>query len=117
MAMAGRTVQSTPPSAEGARGRDLRERLGARPAVGDAARTWRDRPQPVRGRVEGAYPAQRGGVESQTGDLSISPRWQTSTIAEAAALLLRAQSLYEHGVPQAELRKALVDTPAGLLDR
>ena len=74
--------------------------------------------------------------------LSISPLWQTATIAEAAALLRRfggervvvssdagqdhspappdalqafAQSLYERGMPEPELRKALVDTPSRLL--
>lgn len=75
--------------------------------------------------------------------LTVSPLWHTSTVAAAAALLLRfggdrvvlssdggqrhnpappealqlfAHSLYEHGVPETELRKALVDTPTRLLE-
>ena len=89
-------------------------------------------------------PLVHAGAAVELTYLGISPRWQTSTIAEAAALLDRfggervvvssdagqdhspappealrgfAQSLHEHGVPEAELRKALVDTPSRLLER
>jgi hypothetical protein len=88
-------------------------------------------------------PLVRAGATIELTYLSISPLWETSTIAEAAALLRRfggervvlssdagqadspappdalatfAQSLHEHGVPEPELRKALVDTPSRLLD-
>jgi hypothetical protein len=87
-------------------------------------------------------PLVRAGATVELTYLSISPLWRTSTIAEAAALLGRfggerviiasdagqahnpappdalqafAQSLYDHGVPEPELRKALVDTPSRLL--
>jgi hypothetical protein len=87
-------------------------------------------------------PLVRAGATIELTYLSISPLWETSTIAEAAALLRRfggervvlssdagqahspappdalaafAQSLYEYGVPGPELRKALVDTPSRLL--
>jgi hypothetical protein len=87
-------------------------------------------------------PLVRAGATVELTYLSISPLWQTSTIAEAAALLHRfggervvlssdagqdhspappdalaafAQSLHEYGVPEPELRKALVDTPSRLL--
>ena len=89
-------------------------------------------------------PLVRAGAVVELTALSVSPGWQTSTIAEAAALLQRfggehvvlssdagqansppppealrafAQSLHEAGVPDAELRKALVETPTSLLDR
>jgi hypothetical protein len=87
-------------------------------------------------------PLVRAGATVELTYLSISPLWQNSTIAEAAALLSRfggervvlssdagqdhspappdalgsfAQSLHEYGVPEAELRRALVDTPSLLL--
>jgi predicted metal-dependent TIM-barrel fold hydrolase len=93
--------------------------------------------------AEALQPLVHAGATVELTYLSISPLWQTSTIAEAAALLRRfggervvlsgdagqahspappdalgafAQSLYEDGVPEAELRYALVDTPARLLD-
>jgi len=89
-------------------------------------------------------PLVRAGAVIELTALSVSPVWQTSTIAEAAALLQRfggehvvlssdagqansppppealrafAQSLHEAGVPDAELRKALDETPTSLLDR
>jgi len=89
-------------------------------------------------------PLVRAGAVIELTALSVSPVWQTSTIAEAAALLQRfggehvvlssdagqaesppppealrafAQSLHEAGVPEGELRKALVATPTRLLDR
>lgn len=92
--------------------------------------------------TEALEPLVRAGAVVELTYLSVSPRWQTSTVDEAAALLLRfggehvvlssdagqdhspappealrafAQSLYERGVPEAELRKALVDTPSRLL--
>jgi hypothetical protein len=92
--------------------------------------------------AEELEPLVRAGATVELTYLSISPLWQTSTIAEAAALLRRfggervvlssdagqahnpappdalqafAQSLYDHGVPEPELRKALVDTPSRLL--
>jgi uncharacterized protein DUF6282 len=87
-------------------------------------------------------PLVRAGAAVELTYLSISPLWQTSTIGEAAALLRRfggervvlasdagqahspappdalaafAQSLHEYGVPEPELRKALIDTPSRLL--
>jgi hypothetical protein len=92
--------------------------------------------------AEELEPLVRAGATVELTYLSISPLWQTSTVAEAAALLLRfggervvlssdagqdhspappdalgafAQSLHEDGVPEQELRKALVDTPSRLL--
>ena len=89
-------------------------------------------------------PLVRAGAVLELTALSVSPAWHTSTIAEAAALLQRfggehvvlssdagqaesppppealrafAQSLHEAGVPEGELRKALVATPTRLLDR
>ena len=89
-------------------------------------------------------PLVRAGAVLELTALSVSPAWHTSTIAEAAALLQRfggehvvlssdagqaesppppeslrafAQSLHEAGVPEGELRKALVETPTRLLDR
>ena len=86
----------------------------------------------------------RAGAVLELTALSVSPAWHTSTITEAAALLQRfggehvvlssdagqaesppppealrafAQSLHEAGVPEGELRKALVATPTRLLDR
>jgi hypothetical protein len=94
--------------------------------------------------AEELEPLVRAGATGELTYLSIAPLWQTSTIAEAAALLLRfggervvissdagqahspappdalrafAEALFEHGVPEAELRKALVDTPSRLLER
>jgi hypothetical protein len=88
-------------------------------------------------------PLVRAGATIELTYLSVSPGWRTSTIEEAAGLLNRfggdrvvvssdagqrdnppppqalnafAQSLHEHGVPEAELRKALVDTPSRLLE-
>jgi hypothetical protein len=93
--------------------------------------------------AEALEPLVRAGAVVELTYLTISPLWQTSTIAEAAALLRRfggervvlssdagqdhspappdalgafAQSLHELGVPEPELRKALVDTPTVLLD-
>lgn len=92
--------------------------------------------------ADGLEPLVRAGAVVELTYLTVSPRWQTSTVAENAELLLRfggdrvvvssdagqdhnpappealsafAQSLHEHGVPERELRKALVDTPARLL--
>ena len=100
-------------------------------------------PVPALSTVE-LEPLVRAGAVVELTYLGISPHWQTSTIAVAAALLDRfggervvvssdagqdhspappealrgfAQSLHEHGVPEAELRKALVDTPSRLLER
>jgi hypothetical protein len=92
--------------------------------------------------ADGLEPLVRAGAAVELTYLTVSPRWQTATVAENAELLRRfggdhvvvasdagqdhnppppealgtfAQSLFEHGVPERELRKALVDTPARLL--
>src|SRR5207302_265796 len=89
----------------------------------------------------GAYPAQRGGVESPSGirvldgagrcvpealevlELAAEPVGLSRDAGQAESppppesLQAFAQSLHEAGVPEGELRKALVETPTRLLDR